>query len=328
MAQVNSVAGYRKPEGLADAIGRAFNMYQSYQSGRRDSAQADLAQSKVANAEGGFVDPATKVAFIEKGGQISTEPQDGFIGGFKEQIVDSDGNKTEQALYFRPPSTRAELETPLQAAQRKKIEAELAGNLTPKDKAELNFKYATLNKEKAEKQPTAAQFAAGQYAKRIEQANSVIDDLEQKGYSRAGTLEGLKSYLPSMFQSAELQKQQQAERNFVNAILRKESGAAISPTEFASAEQQYFPRSGDAPEVLAQKKQNREQALAGLATEGGSAFERIPSVALQPPSQKQKQKSGEARASTLSAEDKKALEWANQNPKDPRAAEIKKRLGG
>jgi hypothetical protein len=39
-----------------------------------------------------------------------------------------------------------------------------------------------------------------------------------------------------------MQSQKQAEQNFINAILRKESGAAISPSEYKNAEKQYFPQ--------------------------------------------------------------------------------------
>jgi len=35
----------------------------------------------------------------------------------------------------------------------------------------------------------------------------------------------------------------------------------------------------------------------------------------------------EGKAKPMSAEDRKALEWVRNNPDDPRAAEIKRRLG-
>jgi hypothetical protein len=37
-------------------------------------------------------------------------------------------------------------------------------------------------------------------------------------------------------QNPVVQQQEQAERNFINAVLRKESGAAIAPSEFMSAQ--------------------------------------------------------------------------------------------
>ena len=56
----------------------------------------------------------------------------------------------------------------------------------------------------------------------------------------------------------------QAQRDFLNAVLRKESGAVISDQEFDNARKQYFPVPGDKPATLAQKKANRQLAIEGL----------------------------------------------------------------
>jgi len=61
----------------------------------------------------------------------------------------------------------------------------------------------------------------------------------------------------------------QAQRNFINAVLRRESGAVISPDEFSNARKQYFPEPGDGELVLKQKKANRELVISGLATGAG-----------------------------------------------------------
>lgn len=117
--------------------------------------------------------------------------------------------------------------------------------------------------------------AAG-FAKRLEQAESDFGNIKQSGYDRsqdilAGVKSGLGSIIPSLKPSA-LGQQEQAERNFVNSVLRRESGAAISPAEFANAEKQYFPRPGDTPEVLEQKKLNRLQTHENLRMEAGTAY--------------------------------------------------------
>ena len=62
----------------------------------------------------------------------------------------------------------------------------------------------------------------------------------------------------------------QARRNFVNAILRRESGAAIAPSEFESANLQYFPQPFDTPEVIAQKRVNRELATQMMLAASGA----------------------------------------------------------
>lgn len=156
------------------------------------------------------------------------------------------------------------------------------------DKQDLARKEKESEQKAAvEKQLPAGQYAAGTYARRVEQAQIVFDELESQGYDRASLKESVKSMLPGRVQDNALKAQTQAERNFVNAVLRRESGAAIAPSEFASAEEQYFPRSGDSPDVLAQKKANRLQVLAGLKAEAGKALEKIPLVSVQAPRVKQ-----------------------------------------
>lgn len=135
------------------------------------------------------------------------------------------------------------------------------------------------------------QFDAALYGRRIEAANSVLDQLAQEGYNRASYMEGLKNFVPEGLQSGSLKRQNQAERNFVNAVLRRESGAAIPASEFENAERQYFPRAGDTPEVLAQKEQNRLQALEGMRAASGDAWEQVPLVGL---AQTKKDTSGQA----------------------------------
>ncbi len=69
--------------------------------------------------------------------------------------------------------------------------------------------------------------------------------------------------------SKEKQMTEQANRNFINATLRRESGAVITPSELENARQQYFPQPGDSPEVIEQKRQNRAEQIAGFAREAG-----------------------------------------------------------
>jgi hypothetical protein len=76
--------------------------------------------------------------------------------------------------------------------------------------------------------------------------------------------------------SANSQKAEQAQRNFVNAVLRQESGAAIADTEFANAKKQYFPQPGDGPDVIAQKAANRKTVIAGFRNNAGNALQKKP----------------------------------------------------
>ena len=65
----------------------------------------------------------------------------------------------------------------------------------------------------------------------------------------------------------------QIKRNFINAVLRRESGSAIQPSEFDSANQQYFPMPNDDEQTLALKATNRQQAIAALEAEAGKGQE-------------------------------------------------------
>jgi hypothetical protein len=77
--------------------------------------------------------------------------------------------------------------------------------------------------------------------------------------------ESAADYLPggvgNYFKSKEYQQAEQAGDEFLAAILRKESGAAISIPERNEYGKMYLPRPGDGPEVLAQKEASRQRAL-------------------------------------------------------------------
>lgn len=101
------------------------------------------------------------------------------------------------------------------------------------------------------------------FAQRMLQANSVIDDI---GSEFTDPKTGFP--LPNVLKSENRQLYEQAKRNFVNAVLRLESGAAISPEEFRNAESQYFPQGGDHESVVAQKKQNRDTVIQTMSEAG------------------------------------------------------------
>lgn len=175
--------------------------------------------------------------------------------------------------YDLSPETRAKQQADLDI---KKGQLGLIGAQTMKAQADSR----KIVQPRSVKAPTSDQFKTAEFAKRLDQAENVFGQLEGAGYSRASKRQGLLSYLPDFAKSSDLKSQEQAERNFVNAVLRRESGAAISPSEFNSAEKQYFPRPGDTPEVLAQKKANRDQVRASLQAASQGAYAQVPTIAM------------------------------------------------
>lgn len=67
------------------------------------------------------------------------------------------------------------------------------------------------------------------------------------------------------------QKAEQAQRDFINAVLRQESGAAIAESEFDNARKQYFPQPGERAPAIAQKARARKLAVEGLKRNAGKS---------------------------------------------------------
>lgn len=122
---------------------------------------------------------------------------------------------------------------------------------------------------------TVSQATAAGYADRMKQADALLSspnlatvqtDLVERG-------KGSVPLIGNMIVSPEFQQAEQAQRDFINAILRRESGAVISESEFASARKQYFPQPGDSEEVLRQKAANRKNAINGVSRAAGPAYQ-------------------------------------------------------
>lgn len=119
---------------------------------------------------------------------------------------------------------------------------------------------------------TGDQRKVASFAERLESANKIIDENEGAGTSYVQ--EGLSSVplVGTMLASEPKQKLTQAQRDFINAQLRRESGATIQATEFDSAAKQYFPQPGEGPEIVAQKKEARRIAIENMKREAGAAL--------------------------------------------------------
>lgn len=69
----------------------------------------------------------------------------------------------------------------------------------------------------------------------------------------------------------EFQRADRAARDFVNAQLRKESGAAIGNPEFVNAYKQYIPAKGDSDQVIKDKTRARAIAMRNMFLQAGPA---------------------------------------------------------
>ncbi|MBN7755493.1 hypothetical protein JYP46_01535 [Nitratireductor aquimarinus] len=99
-------------------------------------------------------------------------------------------------------------------------------------------------------------------------AEGSLGTLDKFGDTLTNPLERAAEYDPTgLFrsnQSPEFQQAKQAGDEFLQAILRKDTGAAITTDEMQSYGRTYLPMPGDGPEVLRQKQVARKRALEAL----------------------------------------------------------------
>jgi len=138
----------------------------------------------------------------------------------------------------------------------------------------------------ADKTMTDSQSKAHLFGSRMQEAENVIKSVSDKA-DRPGlikrTAQSTVGIIPSWLggeqladvagaatnwtQSDAQQQVEQAQDNFLNAILRRESGAVIGADEKRNASKQYFPEVGDSDARIAQKAANRKTAIEGVLAE-------------------------------------------------------------
>jgi DNA-binding protein H-NS len=146
---------------------------------------------------------------------------------------------------------------------------------------------------------TESQGNATAFGMRMKDSHAVLKELENKGVSNTGVVGGttgavvglvpligdkltsgvdnIYNVLPEVLggYSPEQQQVLNGRINFISAVLRKESGASIQPSEFSMMEKLYFPRPGDLPPVIKQKQDARELAIKAMKVQAGPGAKSI-----------------------------------------------------
>jgi len=102
---------------------------------------------------------------------------------------------------------------------------------------------------------------ATMYAGRMRKAENTLKLVEREGTDFMQKIFSNVPFAGNYLTSTEFKSYDQARTNFVNAVLRRESGAVIADSEFENANQQYFPQPGDPQEIIDQKRENRELVI-------------------------------------------------------------------
>lgn len=197
-----------------------------------------------------------------------------------------DGYNTHQASKESPEEAAAKAKAVALAqgeagAVKPQTPAEIAANKVAQQNA--NNSGASLAETKrhnsveegqsANKPLTADQSNSATFADRANEAETVLSKFGHVLTSAKGrALDNVPG--GNAAQSADYQKASQAKMNFLMAVLRKESGAAIGKDEIATGDKQYFPQFGDTQETINQKAENRSTARAGLERSAGASYKR------------------------------------------------------
>lgn len=122
---------------------------------------------------------------------------------------------------------------------------------------------------------TDAQRVTALFADRAKEANRLLstEGREDASASPKNRALGSVPLVGNFLVDEKYQEADQAKRDFINAVLRKESGAVIGADEFDNADKQYFPQPGDSASVKQQKRRNRDLAVKGLERAAGSALD-------------------------------------------------------
>lgn len=128
---------------------------------------------------------------------------------------------------------------------------------------------------------TESEGKAVTYGQRAVESNAILTKLEGGGYQAGNSRDRAASHLPIFGTAATSQVGQQynqAKLNFISAILRRDSGATITPQEIATADATYFPQYGEGPAVIIQKATARQQAIDALRAGSGKGAKMIPGM--------------------------------------------------
>jgi len=197
----------------------------------------------------------------------------------------------QRVALQRQADARAEYQ-----ARQPKFDASAGGFVYPPSKENPQGKIVPVLGIEG-KAPNEAQGNAIAYGVRMDGANKILENLEKEGVTSGGRLKGfvsgtLQSLVPYQgeklaagaesvmrpFSSEKQNNYEQAKENFITAVLRKESGAAIGQTEFATEERKYFPQVGDSDSTIKQKQEARRLAISAMRQIAGPFAKNIDAI--------------------------------------------------
>jgi hypothetical protein len=212
-----------------------------------------------------------------KASELLPKTQNADMGGYvSNQVVDQlTGKVTETGRTNKTLTAESILtdeRTRSEGAKNRGVTVR-GQNMTDSRQREMN----EFNKRQGKEKITDTQRANSGYLSRMEAAENLLTSNKDQ---KPGIIETVARGAPIVGNeiSANLargegrQKALQAQRDWVRAKLRKESGAVIGPQEMLDEISTYFPQIGDSDGVIEQKKQARLQAAEAMKTSSGASI--------------------------------------------------------
>lgn len=131
---------------------------------------------------------------------------------------------------------------------------------------------ASARENRTDKPPSAANLRTFGFYMRAADAVETLAGIEKdiKDLGLAG--QAWQKFAPNFMQTQLGQTYEQAQRQFTEARLRKDSGAAIPEHEYVNDKRTYFVQPGDTNETLERKRKAREVLISALKNESGRAY--------------------------------------------------------
>lgn len=271
-----------------------------------------------------------------QGIQVPDQPDANFAamvvnrGKAQKAKIDQQNEQIQQALKQRQLDL---------AARSQSFEESSKGTELGLKREELEEKKKLMQNEEGGIDPTtgkpytATQITNAQLAIGMGRAIENMNKLESKGFDESAlvnevinTFNKKKTLSRVQFlniaRTPEQRKFLQAQLDFMIPHLRSQSGAAINADEYTTEAMQYFPITGDDAETVSQKKRARLEEFVSRKSAAGGMYSKI-KKGIQSEDLGKIEKPVPVNHPEASAAEK----WARENPNDPRAAEILKRLG-
>lgn len=153
------------------------------------------------------------------------------------------------------------------------------------DRREFIKKVTDANAKAATGEKTEVQAKSEKFGNKMELAEKNLKSIEDEGTGYLGrSAEGFPliggTMATNWMKSDKYQKYEQARNNFITALLRDESGAAIGTDEFNRYEKEFFPQPGDGTAVIKQKREARRIAIEAMKKAAGPGY-KSPTVAAE-----------------------------------------------